>query len=205
MNEQQDIKAKILYEAETLFMKYGFKSITMDDVARELGVSKKTLYQYFTDKNDLVNQCVDSHLDIMKNGCIMIMEPKADPVVSMLQISDFVGKNIRQLNPSSMYDLKKYFKSAWDKVDAYRKEFIATQITENIESGKKKGLYRKDVDTETIVMIYVYLVDFLINPETHASNFDFNKMHQEIIKYHLRAICTPKGLEVMEEQLKNKK
>lgn len=141
----------------------------------------------------------------MKDGCDIIMDPKTDPVSCMLHITDFVGKNIRQINPSSMFDLKKYFKSAWDKLDNYRSEYIAKRIAENINDGKKKGLYRKDLDTEVIVMIYVYLVDFLINPETHSASFDFHKMHQEIIKYHLRAICTPKGLEIMEEQLKNQK
>jgi AcrR family transcriptional regulator len=188
---EQDNKVKILHEAETLFMKYGFKSITMDDVARELGVSKKTLYQYFTDKNDLVDQCVENYLEMMQTTCTKISFDKSvDAVSMMLSITEFVGKMLRQVNPSSMYDLKKYFKPAWD----------------NFEHGLKKGLYRKDIDSEMVTRLYIYLISFLTDPDTYdKTNTDIRKLHIEIVKYHLRSICTVKGNELLEEKLKQLK
>lgn len=198
-----EIKDKILTEAELLFMRYGFKSITMDDVARELGVSKKTLYQFFSDKNDLVNQCVEHYLETMNNMCCSVIDNKElDAIGVMMQISEQMNAMIRQVNPSSMFDLKKYFKPAWDKLEADRRSFIKRVIQDNILLGVKKGLYRKDLDAETVSRIYIYLVGFLTNPDNYdQEGMDIKEMHLEIVKYHLRSICTPKGHELLDEKL----
>jgi AcrR family transcriptional regulator len=198
-----EIKDKILTEAELLFMRYGFKSITMDDVARELGVSKKTLYQFFSDKNDLVSQCVDHYLETMNTMCCSVVENKElDAISVMLQISEQMNAMIRQVNPSSMFDLKKYFKGAWDKLEADRRSFIKRVIQDNILLGVKKGLYRKDLDADTVSRIYIYLVGFLTNPDNYdQEGMDIKEMHLEIVKYHLRSICTPKGHELLDEKL----
>ena len=194
IDKMSEIKDKILTEAELLFMRYGFKSITMDDVARELGVSKKTLYQFFSDKNDLVNQCVEHYLETMNTMCCSVVENKdLDAISVMLQISEQMNAMIRQINPSSMFDLKKYFKPAWDKLEADRRSFIKRVIQDNILLGVKKGLYRKDLDAETVSRIYIYLVGFLTNPDNYdQEGMDIKEMHLEIVKYHLRSICTPK-------------
>lgn len=206
MEKDQEIKNKILLEAKMLFMRYGFKSITMDDISRELGISKKTLYQHFQDKNDLVDQCVDHQIQDMNCNCEEIMGQSEDPISAMLAITDFFGNVVRTLNPSSMFDLKKYFKTNWDKLEANRREFIFNSIYGNIEAGKKKGLYRKDLDTEITSRLYVYLVGFITNPESYdRADMDFKTLHLEMIKYHLRSVCTPKGMELLEEKLKLRK
>ncbi len=206
MEKEQEIKTKILLEAKMLFMRYGFKSITMDDISRELGISKKTLYQHFQDKNDLVDQCVDQQINDMNCNCDEMMEKSDDAISAMLAITDFVGNTIRNLNPSAMYDLKKYFKSNWDKLEANRRQFIFNSIQGNIEAGKKKGLYRKEIDTDMTSRLYVYLVGFITDPESYdRADMDFKTLHLEMIKYHLRSVCTPKGLELLEEKLKHRK
>ncbi|MBP9689364.1 MAG: TetR/AcrR family transcriptional regulator, partial [Bacteroidia bacterium] len=130
-----EVKDKILTEAELLFMRYGFKSITMDDVAREIGVSKKTLYQFFADKNDLVNQCVEHYLDTMNNICTNVINNKElDAIEVMIQISEQMSVIIRQVNPSSMFDLKKYFKPSWDKLEADRKSYIKQTVINNLNA-----------------------------------------------------------------------
>lgn len=203
IDKMSEIKDKILTEAELLFMRYGFKSITMDDVARELGVSKKTLYQFFSDKNDLVNQCVEHYLETMNTMCCSVVENKdLDAISVMLQISEQMNAMIRQINPSSMFDLKKYFKPAWDKLEADRRSFIKRVIQDNILLGVKKGLYRKDLNAETVSRIYIYLVGFLTNPDNYdQEGMDIKEMHLEIVKYHLRSISTAKGHELLDEKL----
>jgi TetR/AcrR family transcriptional regulator, cholesterol catabolism regulator len=202
-----DVKEKILTGAETLFMKYGFKSITMDDVARELGVSKKTLYQFFADKNDLVDQCVDHYLQSINKMCVMISETKdKDAIGVMIGIAESVNEMIRQINPSSMYDLKKYFKPSWDKLEADRQGYIRKSIEENFDLGVKKGLYRKDINKAVILDIYLHLTGMLTDPELfRESKLGISNMYLEIIKYHMRSICTPKGHELLEEKLKQLK
>ena len=203
IDKMSEIKDKILTEAELLFMRYGFKSITMDDVARELGVSKKTLYQFFSDKNDLVNQCVEHYLETMNTMCCSVVENKElDAISVMLQISEQMNAMIRQINPSSMFDLKKYFKPAWDKLEADRRSFIKRVIQDNILLGVKKGLYRKDLNADTVSRIYIYLVGFLTNPDNYdQEGMDIKEMHLEIVKYHLRSISTAKGHELLDEKL----
>ncbi len=191
MNEHQDIKIKILRGAETLFMKYGFKSITMDDVSRELGISKKTLYQYFEDKNDLVKQTVQQHLEDQKASCNNIETQKLDPITYMLNISDSVSVQLRQINPGVLFDLRKYFKTSWDSFIEFKTSFIYKNVLHNLETGQSKGYYHKDIDIKLIASLYVHLIDFLVSPvEFQDEHKNFKEMHFEIMNYHLRALCT---------------
>lgn len=202
-----EIKDKILTESEALFMRYGFKSITMDDVSRELGVSKKTVYQFFADKNDLVNQCIDHHLEEMRNITEGIMADKeVDAVTVMLKITEYMRAMLEHINPSSMFDLKKYFKPAWDKLEAERKGYIKKSVEENFAHGVKAGLYRKELDASMIARLYIHLVGFLIDPDKYDNKeMDIRNVHLEIVKYHLRSICTPKGQELLDAKLKQLK
>lgn len=202
--KMSEIKDKILTESEALFMRYGFKSITMDDVARELGVSKKTVYQFFADKNDLVNQCIDHHLEEMKQVTEGIMfDKKVDAITVMLKITEYVRAMLVHINPSSMFDLKKYFKPAWDKLEADRRGHIKKSMEENFESGVKEGLYRKELDPSMIARLYIHLIGFITDPDKYdTQEMDIRNVHLEIVKYHLRSICTPKGQELLEAKLK---
>jgi AcrR family transcriptional regulator len=203
MNEHQDIKIKMLRGAETLFMKYGFKSITMDDVSRELGISKKTLYQYFEDKNDLVKQTVQQHLEDQKASCNNIETQKLDPITYMLNISDSVSVQLRQINPGVLFDLRKYFKTSWDSFIEFKTSFIYKNVLHNLETGQSKGYYHKDIDIKLIASLYVHLIDFLVSPvEFQDEHKNFKEMHFEIMKYHLRAICTEKGMKILNEKIK---
>lgn len=198
-------KEKILKKAEELFMRYGFKSITMDDVSREIGISKKTLYQFFSDKNDLVNQAVDNHLHNDMHACRSAISPEENPILFMLHINEWMGSVNKQINHSVLFDLKKYFKEAWEKIESFRTKFIFNQIKENIENGMTKGLYHKDINPTLIAWFYVQLIDFIIQPETRKDEFgDTQTQHFEIIKYHLRGICTEKGIKILNKKLEEK-
>lgn len=197
-------KNKILEGAESLFMKYGFKSITMDDIARELGISKKTLYQYFEDKNDLVNQTIQAHIDNDAFVCNRIMEEGYDPIEFMFEMSKSVTKNQRKINVAVLFDLRKYFKSAWDKMEKFRLEFILKNILNNISKGQELGLYRTDINALLIAKLYVHNVEFLMTPELYQDvSSDFHYIHLESLKYHLRGICTDKGLKKLNKITEN--
>jgi AcrR family transcriptional regulator len=203
----EQAKKNILTRTESLFLKFGFKSITMDDVSRELGISKKTLYQHFVDKNDLVNQCVENHLLDINAVCDSIVYNKElDAIEAMMRITQYMSQMLRNMNPSAMFDLKKYFKSTWDKMEENRRSFIMNGISENFDLGVRKGLYRKDLNKEMIVRLYLHLVSFIIDPDHYdRRDMDITSLHIEIVKYHMRSICTPKGLEILEEKIKHLK
>ena len=198
----EESKLKILTGAEALFLRYGFKSITMDDIARELGISKKTLYQYFTDKNDLVNQAVENHLSIEKESCLQLEESEKDPIAYLLAISNNFSSEEKHINPAVLFDLKKYFKEAWDKIELYSKEFIYGQVLQNLQQGKSKGLYRKEMNEKIIALHYVHMIQFMVNPENyHKEERNFNVVHKELMTYHLHGILTEKGLKQLDKLL----
>lgn len=200
--EQLDQRQKLLVKAEELFMRYGFKSITMDDLAREMGISKKTLYHYFSDKNELVNQAVDNHLNNDIHSCRAVAIENSDPIYFMLKINEWMGSVNKQVNHSVLFDLKKYFKEAWDKIEKFRTEFIYAQILENIERGMEMGLYRPEIHAKLIARMYVQLTELIIQPEIMEESFGtLQEQHFELIQYHLRGICTEKGLKILTKRL----
>lgn len=197
-------KNKILFGAEALFMKYGFKSITMDDISRELGISKKTLYQYFEDKNDLVNQTITNHIQVDEQNCCKILDGCFDPIEYLFEISKSITSNHRKVNVAVLFDLKKYFKPAWEKLENFKSDFINKQMIENISKGIELGLYRNDINIALTAKFYVHNIDFMMKPELYQEiSTDFYFIHQEMIKYFLRGICTDKGLKKLNKILEN--
>ncbi|MDP1725845.1 MAG: TetR/AcrR family transcriptional regulator [Bacteroidota bacterium] len=194
-------KNKILAGAESLFLKYGFKNITMDDIARELGVSKKTLYQFFDDKSSLVDQTVSRHIEHEECACRNLRNQISNPIDYMLMITDTFGDLKKQINQSILYDLKKYFKSTWEKLNQFRIDFIYSQVLDNLKKGKEMGLYHENLNENLVARFYIHLIDFMLNPDNyHGENTDFKTVHTEMVNYHLRSICTPKGATYLKKQ-----
>jgi AcrR family transcriptional regulator len=203
-DQPDEMKTRIMQGAESLFLRYGFKSITMDDIARELGISKKTLYQYFSDKTDLVNQVVDNHLAAERHLCARLEDEEKDPIAYLLAVSNNFSNEQKHISAAILYDLKKYFKEAWDKIEAYSKNFIYNQILRNLNDGIAKGLYRKEINERVIALHYVNMIQFLVNPENYQrEERDFKVVHRELMTYHLHGILTDKGLKQLDKLLTN--
>jgi AcrR family transcriptional regulator len=196
----EEVKNKILNGAETLFLRYGFKSITMDDIARELGLSKKTLYQFFEDKTKLVDETVTRHIQQEINYCSNLCSTVKNPIEFMLTLTDSFGELKKQINQSILFDLKKYFKPSWDKLNKFRVEFIYNEVLNNLKAGKEQGLYHDEINEELTAVFYIHLIDFLLNPDNyHDLKQDFKVIHSEMMRYHLRAICTEKGIKLLKK------
>jgi AcrR family transcriptional regulator len=198
----EEVKNKIIQTAETLFLKLGFKSVTMDDISNELGMSKKTIYQFFADKSNLVKETVSRHIQMEKHACSGMLTQQDNPIDFMLALTENFGDLKKQINPGVLFDLKKYFKESWDVLNEFRVNFIFEQIIQNLRKGKELGYYHQNLNEVLIARFYIHLVDFMINPENYAGhNLDFRKVHTEMILYHLRAICTDKGIKYLEGSL----
>ena len=192
---------KILEGSEHLFSRYGIKSLTMDDVARELGMSKKTLYQYVSDKNDLVEKTLDFHLQHSKHTCELLIEDQNNPIDCMLAIGDFFSQHMKDTNPSLMFDLRKYHIGAWKKLEEYRFETILKQIEQNLIRGVKEGYYRENIDTNVIPRLYIGLTDAILESNYFPRDqFKFEEVVHQMLSYHIHGIATQKG----KEYLKNK-
>lgn len=192
----------ILEKVGDLYNKYGIKSVTMDDVARELGISKKTLYLYVENKNDLVSKVLDYMVE--KGNCNMnkLYEKQLNAIEELLQVGIHIIKTTKDYNPSTEYDLKKYYPDLHKKLHNIRKEKMYTAVLKNIQKGKMEGLFREDLDDDIIAKMQTSRfmtigTDEIINPEDMFKP----KYILELFIYHIRGIANNKGIEVLEKTL----
>ena len=197
-----DLKS-VLVKVRELYMKYGIKSITMDDVARELGISKKTLYQYVTDKDDLVGKFVDFEIVQRQEEICRCFKIGFNAIEELFELSVFMNKIMRDQNPATEYDLKKYHPQHYQKIVIARREGMYSYILANLKKGKKEGLYRKDMKDEVIAKLYLSRAENIhLNDLFTVEEFTSVKLFRELLTYHVRGIATEEGISVLEGQLK---
>lgn len=192
----------ILEKVGELYIKYGIKSVTMDDVSRELGISKKTLYQHVENKTELVAKVLDYIL--VKNHCQItdLIEQDLNAVEELLAVGVHIIKMVKDQNPSIEYDLKKYYPELYKKMHEVRKERMYDSVLKNILKGKKEGLFRDDLDDEIIAKMQTSRFmnmgqDEFFNPEEMFKP----KYILELFIYHIRGVANSKGIEVLEKTL----
>jgi AcrR family transcriptional regulator len=196
----EEKKSGILEKASALFMKLGFKSLTMDDIARELGISKKTLYFYFEDKNDLVEQAVISHLNKNQEIVLSFCNKANNAIQEVQQSMQCVNIQMKDTHPSVIFDLQKYHPDAYELFKEHKFTFILDIIKSNITRGQKEGLYKTNMNCEIIARIYVARIDLLFNPEIFPrEQFQFTDIYIEMMKYHLYALVTKKGNKLLDQ------
>ena len=190
MNNQQ----KLVETAADLFLRYGVKSISMDDISRELGISKKTLYQFVENKRDLVHQVMTAHLD--SERCMMddIRSEARDAVEEMVLIARYVLSIFKQLSPGTMYDLKKYYRKVWDEWEGFHKEHIFTKIKDNLTNGLSQGLYRESINPDVVARLYVAKAAVIKDEELFPPHqFKREDLFLQYVHYHMYGILSEKG------------
>lgn len=196
------MKEKILQAAGELFMKYGVRSVTMEDIARSLSISKKTIYQYFEDKDDVVKQSTQTHMDMEKQEYDEIFESSHDAVEELAKVCQCMRKNFREINPSMLYDLRKYHHSAWEIWSEFKDVYIKNSIARNLKRGIEEGFFRKEIDPETLAIFRVSQVEMVFDEKVFPRNqFDFREVHMELFDHYVHGIVTEKGLKLYEDYL----
>lgn len=194
---------EILMQASELFSKYGIKSMTMDDISRQLGISKKTLYQYVDNKKELVKKSIQIHID--EEQCCMadVLCSEGNAVDELMMMTKMVSSQMKEMHPSVIYDLKKYHIEAYRCLTNHRDDFIYTNIKRNLEDGMKSGLYRENINPEILTQLYLSMVNVIMDPESSTlgdhSNAD---IYTEMIRYHIRGIASSKGREYLKQKFK---
>ena len=191
---------KILERCERLFMRYGAKSVTMDDVARELAISKKTLYQYFEGKDALVHKVTTFHFQHHDEVVNTICATSENAISEMLEITHWVAQHLKDMNPSLMFDLSKYYPESWQLFINHRNTQVYNCMLENIRKGREQELYRDDFDEKIIATIYINRMEMLIDPQVFPpETYTLNKVMPQYIEYHIRGIATTKGIKKLEK------
>ena len=194
---------QILEQAGHVFMRYGIKSVTMDDVARELKISKKTLYKYVSDKKDLVVKVMTGHCQQEQMQCMEIINSSKNAIDEMISITKYVSSMIKEVHPSIHYDLEKYYPEAWDIMSKHKDEFIGNCVEKNLIKGIEEGLYRKNLNPRIISKIYVQKMDIVFDGVVFPSkDFRFENVYFEMMRYHIRGIANDEGLKYLKERIK---
>ncbi|MES2628220.1 MAG: TetR/AcrR family transcriptional regulator [Bacteroidota bacterium] len=188
----------IIEQSSQLFMKFGIRSLTMDDVAKNLRISKKTLYQFVTDKDDLVNKCIDAACDRDMDHISCIAGKYYNAIDELLAISTFVSGQLNNIHPSIFFDLEKYHPQALAKFEKHRHHSIFGSIKKNIEDGMAQDFYRKDLNAAFTAWIYMSAVDNVLHGDlSYMPNSSMGEVYQEMVRYHLHAMASKKGLEYL--------
>ncbi len=174
----------------------------MDDIARELGISKKTLYQFVKDKNDLVNKAMDFQIGVDKQKMADIKGKKLDAVSELLEIADFVSQTLKSIGTSAIFDIQKYYPEVWRTHFEYRRSFVSEAIAENIAKGIKEGHYRKNMPADVIAKFFVVKLENLFDDRIFPPDqYVLADVYLEYIRYHLMGIASPKGADYIQEKI----
>ena len=191
----------ILDKIVKLFYEFGIKNLNMDDISRQLKISKKTLYQYFKSKEDLIEKLFyyDEIKWDEKISKIKLMDLNAIDI--LIQVSILVFDEMGKLDPKLKFELKKYYEPVFNQFMQNKQNHIYNDISRNIQKGINEGLYRNDINIELVAGLYVRnLVDMHNMDFCFGENITFEQVFETMFENHIRAISTPEGLEYFEKR-----
>jgi AcrR family transcriptional regulator len=202
-NERKNI---ILNSALNVFMKKGIKCISMDDIAKELGISKKTLYLFVKDKEDLVDQATDLFCAREDVEIDRITAAHLNAIEESLAIKKWVLSVTNGIHPSVGYDLEKYHPAVSKKMQANRAKNVFKTIHDNIIKGQKEGLYRQELNAEIITKIYIGKMEIFFDENLFPrAKYLISDLYLEAFEYHIRGIASSAGMELLETAIANSK
>lgn len=188
------IKDRIKRKADELYRRYGVKSVTMDEIANQLGVSKKTIYQSFSDKQELVDEVVMNMLEANKMAIIQSIQQSENAIHEVLLIMEAMQEMMAGLSPTFVFDIQRGHPLSYKKFDNYKSEFIFEILKENIERGKNEGLYRPELNTEVITKFRLNTIMLVYNEEVFPRNqYTILELQNEMSLYYLYGMVTLKG------------
>ncbi|MDF1696774.1 MAG: TetR/AcrR family transcriptional regulator [Saprospiraceae bacterium] len=187
-------KEEILNKTFGLVMKYGIKSVSMDDISRSIGISKKTIYQYFENKRALIAAVIDDHIEKDEEDIRKITTQSANAIDEIIDIARHLLSFLKVMSPSMIYDTQKYYPKQWEKVESQHFSFFYNIIKTNIERGQREGLYINDINPGIISRLYVKQTLAITDESTFPINeYKRDELYKTLITYHIRGMLTELG------------
>lgn len=194
------MKDNIRIKATELFLEHGFKSITMDDIANEMGMSKKTIYGEYANKIALIEDCVTGKFDELKNGIDDICTLGKNPIEELYEIKKYVMFHLKDEKSSPQYQLSKYYPTIFKKIKELHFNKMHSCVLANVEKGISQEIYRPNLNSEFVARIYFSGVDSIKDHKMFpVDRFPMIHLMDMFLEYHLRGIVTPKGRKILNE------
>lgn len=176
----------------------------MDDVAKALGMSKKTLYQYFSDKDELVAEATRAHLERERIEFDEIFCNSKNSIKCLFSISQCMRKSLGEINPTVLFDLKRFYPKSWEYWTEFKDQYIFKSIIENLKEGIEEGYFRTEVNTEILANLRVMEIQLLFDRESFPSEkFDFMEVQMQLFDHFVYGIVTDKGRKLYREYLES--
>ena len=195
---ETDTKQRIQKGAHDLVMQYGIRSVSMDDIAAKLGMSKKTIYQYFKDKDELVEAVVDEVIDTNQCACNADISRSENAVHEIFLVMEMMAEMLKTMNPSILHDMQKYHPSAFSKFKKHKNEFLYNVCTQNLLRGVQEELYRPEIAVDILCRYRVETMFIPFNPEFQQSlKHSLAKIEEEILMHFLFGLVSQKGYKLI--------
>jgi len=195
-----EVQERIVSKARELFMRYGIRSVSMDDVANQLGISKKTIYQFYTDKDTLVEDVIEIELDSNEHDCRLHKRHSDNAVHEVFLAMDMVRELLSKMNPTLIYDLEKFHPKAYKKYSDYKNKFLYDIIRANLEAGKQEGLYRDEIQTDIMTRFRLASIFLMFNPEVFPlGRHSLADVVTEVTGNFLFGLTTSKGHKLVQK------
>ena len=190
------MKQNIINEAIPLFIQFGFKSVTIDDIAIKMGVSKKTIYAHFPKKVTLVETSVFMHFNNVFEKILNISKHSKDPIIGLYQIKKEALKHLSNEKNSPVYQLQKYYSSIYNKLQQMEFNTLGGMFSESLKKGIEMGLFRSEININFVTRIFFSGIRGITDVQLFPiEEYRIDQLLINFSEYHLRAICTPAGVE----------
>ncbi|GAB4093007.1 TetR/AcrR family transcriptional regulator [Flaviaesturariibacter terrae] len=198
-------KERILVRAHELFNRYGIRSVSMDDIAAQTGMSKKTLYLYYADKEELVSAVFTRIMEENKEGCCQSQASADNAIHEVFLAFDRVQEMFNTMNPAVLFDMEKYHAPTFSKFKAYQNEFLYGMILNNIRRGISEGLYREELDAEILTRYRIASMMMAFNLDIFPmSRNNLWQVEWQLMEVFLYGIATSKGERLIEKYKKQR-
>jgi AcrR family transcriptional regulator len=200
-----EIKNKIIQYSLKIIIEHGLR-ITMDDIAEYLGMSKKTIYKYFHSRSELLDAIVEYQMATVKEIFMEAFSPKVDLIDGIQQVFTRIPQAVGLLSKKFLNDLRKYEPEKWDKIETFRTKMLKENFPRIFSRGQKSGYFRKDINVEIMVLLYISAIQSIVNPTVLSqSSFSAKDVIDNLLKIFYLGITTDKGrTKIIEIDKKNK-
>ncbi|CAN5339924.1 hypothetical protein BH09BAC3_BH09BAC3_07610 [soil metagenome] len=198
--EEKDNKDRILKGSEELFMRYGIRTVSMDDVARHLSMSKKTLYQYFADKDEIVTMVAAFHMEKDKEQFEAFHTSAKNAIDELVRISSCLKNDFQKMNPTLLFDMQKYHPTAWASWLVHKQKYVKQSIIRNLKQGIEEGFFRPEINTEILAIVRLETIQATFEGQIFPlGSFDLAEVNIQLFEHFIYGIVTDKGRKVYEK------
>ena len=198
------MKKNIILKATELFMKLGFKSVTMDDIAKEMGISKKTIYTHFNNKETIIGVVTDHVFETVCHDIDAICDLNQNPIQELYAIKKRVMQYMQKEKASPTYQLQKYYPTTYNNIKQRQFSYMQQCVVKNLHRGLEQDLYRKNIEVQFVARIYFNGITGIKEESLFPHTmFEGETLYEMYLEYHLRGIVTPKGRNILKKLIQS--